>query len=38
MQDLATADLSIANDHMDSEAINTAIDDGAADNEATIQS
>lgn len=37
MQELATADLSIANDRLDSEAVTTAIDDGAGDNEATTQ-
>jgi hypothetical protein len=37
MQELATADLSIANDTLDGESVNAAMDDGAGDNDATAQ-
>jgi hypothetical protein len=37
MQELATADLSIANDTLDGESVSAAMDDGAGDNDATAQ-
>lgn len=37
MQELATADLSIANDTLDGESVNAAMDDGAGDDDATAQ-
>ena len=37
MQEIATADLSIANDTLDGDSVNAAMDDGAGDNDATAQ-